>query len=148
MSKTRTQYVCQQCGRVSAREMGVDIRCERRVTRILMEGSKAVGLECERPDGAKERYYANGGIVIAQVKKLLDEPLPPHRVRCATARGLRGHDLAAQGDARLPRDLPPPAEGALHDLAHRLDLIERNRRPSGMPQSLYCVTSPSADDRR
>lgn len=47
-----------------ARAIGVDIRRERRGTDIVMQGGRAVGVDCSTPDGRIERYLARGGVVL------------------------------------------------------------------------------------
>ncbi len=48
-----------------ARAIGVDIRLEKRGLDIVMEGNRAVGVDCSAPDGRVERYVARGGLVLA-----------------------------------------------------------------------------------
>ncbi len=92
------------CGK-RARDVGVDIRCQRRVTRILMEGKRAVGLECTLPDGSQERYLARGGIVMAcgdyaggeEMKRRYAQPeLVTMKTSCNPANEGDGHLMAMQ----------------------------------------------------
>ncbi len=47
-----------------ARAIGVDIRCDRRGTELVVEGNRVLGLDCSTPDGRIERYLARGGVVL------------------------------------------------------------------------------------
>jgi succinate dehydrogenase/fumarate reductase flavoprotein subunit len=47
-----------------ARAVGVDIRTARRARRVIMDGSRAAGIECTTADGLVERYIARGGVVL------------------------------------------------------------------------------------
>ena len=48
-----------------ARKLGVDIRLNRRVGRLIIDRGRVVGVAATGPDGKIERYRARGGVVIA-----------------------------------------------------------------------------------
>lgn len=47
------------------RNLGVDIRLNTKVQRLLQEGGKVIGLEAQGPEGALTQYRARGGVVLA-----------------------------------------------------------------------------------
>ena len=48
-----------------ARALGVDIRTQRRATRLVSEGGRVAGVECLKEDGTLERHRARGGVVLS-----------------------------------------------------------------------------------
>ncbi len=48
-----------------ARKIGVDIRENQRAVRLLQDGERVIGVECEGPDGTRREFVARGGVVLA-----------------------------------------------------------------------------------
>ncbi|HEX2827117.1 MAG TPA: FAD-dependent oxidoreductase [Burkholderiales bacterium] len=59
-SKSFAYHVTRYC-----RELGVDIRCNTRIERIVLEGGRIIGVEAQHADGSRHLYRARGGVVLA-----------------------------------------------------------------------------------
>jgi len=117
-----------------ARKLGVDIRSERRVNRLVWNGSRVEAVECLGPDGAVERYEASGAIVLAcgdysASKELKQRYARPEfvnmRTSCNPANTGDGHVMAMDLGARIlnshmvfarVRFEPPPRRAFVHAL--------------------------------
>lgn len=48
-----------------ARKIGVDIRENQRAVRLLQDGERVIGVECEAPEGTRREFVTRGGVVLA-----------------------------------------------------------------------------------
>ena len=46
------------------RNLGVDIRLNTKVRRLLQDGGKVIGVEAQEPDGTLRQYFASGAVVL------------------------------------------------------------------------------------
>ena len=88
-----------------ARKIGVDIRTERRASRMILDGERVIGMECTRPDGSLERYFSRGGIVLScgdyaageEMKRRYAKPeLVTMKTSCNPANTGDGHLMAME----------------------------------------------------
>lgn len=93
-----------------ARSIGVDIRTQRRATRLLLEGRRVVGVECTRENSARELYRARGGVVLSsgdycageELKLRFARPeLASMKTSCNPANTGDGHLMAMELGARV-----------------------------------------------
>jgi fumarate reductase flavoprotein subunit len=117
-----------------ARKLGIDIRTQRRVSRLFWSGDNVEGVECTTADGSLEQYHASGAVILAcgdysaseELKRRYARPeFVKMRTSCNPANTGDGHIMAMELGAQVlnshmvfarVRFEPPPTRAFVHAL--------------------------------